>query len=606
MKILQLFFPLGTALLIALFFLWLPDLRRCPLPTLGRETPRAKRPAAAQSERETRLTRADALPILLITLLYAAAAFFNLGDRAAPQSFAPMRGQSAVLTLPEGACPSALMLYCGVGHGEYTIDYSPDGLNWEPATAFSQGHVEVLKWHTLSPDTETRPVAIRISCTSGEPWLGELVPLNGDGLPIPCSCSVPALCDEPELAPARMTYHNSSYFDEIYHARTAWEHLHGVWPYEISHPPLGKEILSLGILLFGMTPFGWRFMGTLFGAAMLPLLYLFLKKLFGSRAVSAAGTALFALDFMHYAQTRIATIDTYSVFFILLMYLFLYLWLSEDRLWALAACGISFGLGAAAKWTSIYAGAGLAVIWAGHWLLRFFEARGQEERSRGLFPAFLRNAAFCVVFFILVPCLIYYLSYLPYGAALGQRPFSAAYTRTVLDNQRYMFSYHVGVTATHPYSSRWYQWLLNIRPILYYLDYLPDGSKVSIAAFLNPMLCWGGLLSLFVAGYLAFARRSRVAAFLLVGYLAELLPWIFIQRLTFAYHYFPSSLFLVLTLSLCFDLLRRGRADWKLPVWGYVALAGLLFAVFFPTLNGLPIQPELASRLMKWLPTWPL
>jgi hypothetical protein len=68
-----------------------------------------------------------------------------------------------------------------------------------------------------------------------------------------------------------------------------------------------------------------------------------------------------------------------------------------------------------------------------------------------------------------------------------------------------MFSYHVGVTATHPYSSRWYQWLLNIRPILYYLDYLPDGRKVSIAAFLNPMLCWGGLLSLFVAGYLAFA-----------------------------------------------------------------------------------------------------
>ena len=39
-------------------------------------------------------------------------------------------------------------------------------------------------------------------------------------------------------------------------------------------------------------------------------------------------------------------------------------------------------------------------------------------------------------------------------------------------------------------------------------------------------------------------------------------------------------IFLVLTLSLCFDLLRRGRADWKLPVWGYVALAGLLFAFY--------------------------
>ena len=58
--------------------------------------------------------------------------------------------------------------------------------------------------------------------------------------------------------PASSTYYNSTYFDEIYHARTAYEQLRGVYPYEVSHPPLGKEILSLGIVLFGMMPFGWR------------------------------------------------------------------------------------------------------------------------------------------------------------------------------------------------------------------------------------------------------------------------------------------------------------------------------------------------------------
>lgn len=33
---------------------------------------------------------------------------------------------------------------------------------------------------------------------------------------------------------------------------------------------------------------------------------------------------LFAADFMHFAQTRIATIDVYITFFIILMYYFMY------------------------------------------------------------------------------------------------------------------------------------------------------------------------------------------------------------------------------------------------------------------------------------------
>ena len=61
--------------------------------------------------------------------------------------------------------------------------------------------------------------------------------------------------------PEYQSYLNSTYFDEIYHARTACENIEGVYPYEISHPPLGKLIIAIGIELFGMTPFGWRFSG---------------------------------------------------------------------------------------------------------------------------------------------------------------------------------------------------------------------------------------------------------------------------------------------------------------------------------------------------------
>ena len=196
-------------------------------------------------------------------------------------------------------------------------------------------------------------------------WLGELALYDADGRLLAAGqdlaypAGIAALFDEQGLIPDRYDYMNSTYFDEIYHARTALEHIENVYPYEVTHPPLGKLILGLGIRLFGMTPFGWRFSGTLIGVLMLPALYYFLKKMFGGTIVPCCCTAVFAVDFMHYVQTRIATIDSYSVFFTILMYLFFWLYLNADRtrrkswLPPLALSGLCFGLGAASKWTCI-------------------------------------------------------------------------------------------------------------------------------------------------------------------------------------------------------------------------------------------------------------
>ena len=626
MNIFHFLLPLATVLLLLVFFFTLPNLNTCLLPLEQLPDSGKRRSRLPRGDRSRRLSRADALPILLITLVYAATAFFRLGSMTDPESFVPMAGQSALLTLPEGGVPTRIALYPGVGMGGYDVSYSEDGQEYSSVSSFTQDHIAVLKWNWLTPETGLRPRYIRISCTYGEPWLGEVLVLDGDGQPLPLESSLPQLIDEQGTAPRVQSFRNSSYFDQIYHARTAWEHLHGVWPYEITHPPLGKVIMGLGISLFGMTPFGWRFSGTLFGVLMLPILYVFLKKLFGGRLVPAMGTLLFATDFMHYVQTRIATIDTYSVFFILLMYLFLYLWLTEDKLWALALCGLSFGLGAASKWTSIYAGAGLAVLWLSHWVIRFVKAHrvtagagaldgpfaDSNSESRiphsKLFPAFLKNVCFCLVFFIAVPLLIYYLSYLPYGRAKGAALFSREYLQIVLDNQSYMFTYHAKsvLGATHPYSSTWYQWLVDYRPILYVLEYPAQGYRTSIAAFLNPLLCWGGLMSLPVLFWTAIRRRDKRAIFILVGYLSELLPWVPVARLTFAYHYFPSSLFLVLSLSYVMALLRENRENWRSSAVTLAAGSAALFALFFPVLNGLPLRSSLADALLKWLPSWPV
>ena len=575
--------PVTTAVLLLLFFVGLPDLKEAPvLPFEG-------------MRRRKRIDRLDVIFMAVITLVFGIVDFTHLGSRSAPETFVRPVDESAVITFEEPCIPAEIDFYTGVGYGEFAFELTADGENYFTAASFLLDAGDVLRWQKLSTANTGEVTGGRIAGT-GTAYLGEAAFFDGNGNRIAFRSSVPEICDEQDTVCREYSFLNSSYFDEIYHARTAWEHLNNVAPYEISHPPLGKIIIGIGISLFGMNPFGWRFSGTLFGVLMLPAMYVFLKKLFGSRQAAACGTVVFATDFMHFVQTRIATIDTYAVFFILLMYLSMAVFLMTDSLKALALSGISFGLGCACKWTCVYAGAGLAVLWAGYWI---------GHRKRG-FPAFVKNCLFCVGFFVVMPCLIYYLAYIPYGRAAGIKGvFNREYLDIVLSNQTYMFTYHAGLVAEHPYSSRWYQWLLDIRPILYYLQYFDDGSRSSFGAFLNPVLCWGGLLALAVCLYRAIFRLDRTAMFILIGYLAQLLPWVLVTRLTFAYHYFPCCVFLVLAIGYVFRLMEDGTPHCRVYLWGFAGLSAAVFVLFFPALTGLRVDNAAATQLMGWLPTWP-
>ncbi|MBR0040825.1 MAG: phospholipid carrier-dependent glycosyltransferase [Oscillospiraceae bacterium] len=589
-----------TILLIAAFYLFLPALKDCALPA-----PRG----GARSRRLDLLERAA---VALVTLLYALAAFSHLGETSAPRTgHVFSEGESMTLELAESHELSRAMIRSVIGTGGFSLSLSEDGQNWVEAADFDQNYVALLKWHEIELGGRARWLRLT---ARGVPELSSLTLYDESGAALDWK-TVNELTDEQDLTPEKPHFLNSSYFDEIYHARTALEHLRGMWPYEISHPPLGKLIIGLGISLFGMTPFGWRFSGTLFGVLMLPLVYAFARRLFGRGSVPVCCTLLLAADFLHFVQTRIATIDTYGVFFTLAMYYFMYRWLfpeSRDGLSPapaeggrrdLALSGLCFGLGAACKWTCLYAGAGLGVIWALHWVFRF------THEGRGAWRSFRRNVFFCLAFFVLVPALIYYLSYFPYGAGKGLGGglgmyFTRDYAKLVLDNQAYMFRYHSGVNATHPYSSRWYQWMLDLRPILYYLDY-SGSARSSFGAFVNPVLCWAGLIGLFVTAWCAATRRDRRALFLTLGYLAQLVPWMFISRVTFEYHYFPCSVFLVLILGYVFSLMRGSGKLWRLPVWGLTAFAVLLFLFFYPALWGAELDSAAASRIYRWLGSWP-
>lgn len=538
----------------------------------------------------------------LITLVFTILVFFRLGNFTSPESlyWTAKEERDIVLDFGENTGINHLSIYLGpLDNRSFTVSaYNENDSQWELISE-QEVAASVFTWNQIPITHNLRYLSL--ASTDEEALLGELIIVADDGsvlLPVNCA-DYSELFDEQDTFTSPKTYLSGTIFDEIYHGRTAYEFIHGLTTYETTHPPLGKIFISLGIRLFGMTPFGWRFVPALFGILMVPLFYLFGKALFRNTLAATAVTILLAADCMHYALSRIATIDIIAAFFIVLMYFLLFLFfLADQRKLAklsyspylpLGLCGITMGIAVAVKWTGVYAGVGLCLLF--FWYL---------IRRQPSFKETISLIGFCLVFFCLIPILIYVLSYLPF---VENTP-SGSLLQTVLNNMQYMLSYHSTLEATHYYSTPFYEWPLLRMPLLYATDRVTETTVSSISCMGNPIIWWCGIPFLLFAMYRWTAKSDTKAGFLVIAYLAQYLPWFFIGRITFIYHYFPSSLFLILTTGYVLDLLARSFSWGKKAVAGYLLITVLVFLLFFPVVSGLPatLEYEMGLRLLdQWI-----
>ena len=613
---------LGYAVWVGARVFLLGDVRPGEVPQPG--------PLLDRSAVDSRFYRRDWTALLLVTLAYACFAFSHLGDtQTALTSWTPQQGESVVLeadgecatlTYLPGIAPDSAHYAARVGVN-IQVETSQDGETWTDCGTLTDGSVFAWKQYQLS----TPGRYVRLTALDGSVTLNE-ASLFYTGTRVQATVlsrdpAAQALVDEQQVVPAYTTYENSTYFDEIYHARTAYEHILGLEPYENTHPTLGKLIISLGIRIFGMNPFGWRFMGALFGVLMLPVLYHLLKQLFGRTRLCTAGTLLFAFDFMHFTQTRIATIDTYAVFFLLLMYDAMLVFLRRDLLrdsWKkllppLLACGVFTGLGIAAKWTAAYGALGLAALFFGKLLFTYWDARRRGEETVPLLMKCGKLCAWCCLFFLALPFGIYFGAFLPITTLSHN---AGNLWGAFWNYQVTMFRYHSTLEATHSFASPWYEWPLDIRPIWYFAGDTQEGYS-TISAFGNPLLWWAGIPALGAAACLRWKERFRWAGLVLAGFLSVYLPWVLVPRLTFIYHYFTAVPFLVVALCGVFSLLyQRGGFARQLTFPGGIQCSGatlllaaftaaclLLFAVYFPVLSGSPTTRDYANAL-ELFETW--
>lgn len=589
----------------------------------------------------------DYLIMAVLTFIYAVVAFWNLGSVSVPENgWYPKEAEESVIIDLGKEC-DVQRLYARTGwidrHTEsrkvertVTIETSLDGETFDTLDTKLELK-KVFFWTAVELQIPAR--YIKLTPDDNRFYINEIgffgrtqdekhIPVNV----ISDNETAKFLIDEQDKVKYEFSWFDNTYFDEIYHPRTAYEYITDRHPYENTHPPLGKIIISWGIMLFGMTPFGWRFFGTLCGVLMVPLTYMMGKKLLKKTSWAALVCVMFTFDFMHLSQTRIATIDSYTTFFVMGMYYFMYLFISRSfynegfkkTVPPLLLSGIFFGLGAATKWQGIYAGIGLCVLFFASLLRRYREyrhakkelsvlsIRKKEETDRlkhyvkSFKPCAVRMILCGFLFFVVIPFIIYFASYIP---TLNNEGTELSYFFT---NQETMFNYHSTIEGKHPYMSEWWQWPLDQKPLYASSPnrmFVPKETAMGITTFGNPLVWWLTIPSLIGALWIVLKKKKGDAALItmLAGFLSMYLPWTLVSRSSFIYHFFPCVIFVVLmAVKLIKTWYESKPQKWRKGlIIAYAVCVAVMFVMYYPVLTGIPV-PKVYSEALELLPGWVL
>ena len=206
----------------------------------------------------------------------------------------------------------------------------------------------------------------------------------------------------------------------------------------------------------------------------------------------------------------------------------------------LGGSGFFFGLAVSCKWSGFYGGVGLALIWLAV-LIRRFRREGIGWRE------VWKVCGISVAFFIIVPAVIYLLSYIPFVPADPDMGF----WEKVAKNQVNMW--------------------------------------------------WAGLFILFAGLYDLAGHMEGRKMFLAIAYGIPLVPWLFISRYTFLYHYYPSLPFLALMTGVWAE--ERGGKG-KAVLLCCVVCSAALFVMFYPIISGMKVETRYVVRWLQWLPGW--
>ncbi|MBN9224072.1 MAG: dolichyl-phosphate-mannose--protein mannosyltransferase [Microbacterium sp. SCN 70-27] len=468
-------------------------------------------------------------------------------------------------------------------------------------------------------------------------------------------------------------------FDETYYVKDAWSQWNlgyaSRWPDDanadfvaghadifttdpsfVVHPPLGKYLIGAGMWLFGPeNAFGWRFATALFGTALVLLLFLVAKSMTNSTAFASVASFLLAIDGLGIVMSKVALLDIFLAFFVLLAFWFVVLdrkataghlaarTLARERdgsapAWGPVLWGRPWLIAAGAA-----AGAATAVKWSGVWVLAaiglyLVVSDALERRRLGItfWPTdAVRQGAASFVLLVPVAAVVYLSSWVGWLATDGgydrhaadAQPATGIFSWVPLSLQS-LWKYHVtiynsmtGMTSPHSYASPAWQWPLLWRPTAMYANSAADGQGGCaggqggcieiLYSMPNPLLWYASIAA---AGYLVYRfvlDRDWRQALVLVGIAATWLPWLaYPERTIFQFYTIVLWPFLLLALTFALQRVagatsadRDRRTAGQRVVLVFLGVAVALSIFWYPLWSGMQVPYEF-YRLHNWMQGW--
>ncbi|MFC8448184.1 dolichyl-phosphate-mannose--protein mannosyltransferase [Kitasatospora sp. NPDC057223] len=471
-------------------------------------------------------------------------------------------------------------------------------------------------------------------------------------------------------------------FDETYYAKDAWSLLRlgyeGSWPDRlvsdpqilgspqviplsdsgafVAHPPTGKWVIALGEWMFGLGPFGWRFMTAALGTLSVLMLCRTGRRLFRSTLLGCLAGGLMALDGLHYVMSRTALLDLVVMVFALAA--FGSLLVDRDRTrarlaaalppdgadraylaghigdragtgprpWRLAA-GLFLGLSASVKWNGLYFLAFFLVL-----TLVWDVGARHTAGARHPYRSVLRKDCWSALSLAVVAALTYlatWTGWLRSGQGYGRHwadgrggtwSWIPAPLRSLWHYEHAVYQFNVGLHTPHPYESNPWSWLVLGRPVLFHYVQAEPGTagchtatacSQTVLALGTPLLWWSACCALVHLLYRWALRRDWRSGAVLCGVGAGYLPWFLYQdRTIFSFYAVAFVPYLCLALTMMLGALPgppgasdRRRVRGAVVAGVLVLLIGWNFVHFVPIYTGESIPYE-DWRARLWLDSW--
>jgi dolichyl-phosphate-mannose-protein mannosyltransferase len=405
-------------------------------------------------------------------------------------------------------------------------------------------------------------------------------------------------------------------FDEVFFPKYAEEYLNGAPTWE-GHPPLSKYLIMLGIQIFGHNEIGYRIASAIFGS-LIPILAIGIVYRISQAWKLAILSGLFVLaDGLFLVESRLGLINVFLVVFGLVAQIFLLAGLERQgiaRTLYLCFSGIMLGASASVKWNGLGFGLMFFLLGIMVWTITLFFPNQIKQLGILSRVTQLRWWQYLLCF-VLMPLAFYTIQWIPLlmlnSGGIAQQPgfgAIASFWQSFVAVHQHIIWWHNSsavvqgdaTQAVHPYCSAWASWPVLARPIDYFFNV--DGDKwTDIHALGNPILWWLSTASIVGLSVWGLKRFQAIAAYVLLGYAANYLPWLITKRCLFIYHYMSAALFSFIGLAfLTYMLLKQ-------PKWRYLGIAVIVSVVicqifFMPIWLGLPLTSQGFYQRMWFMP----